>query len=243
MGISLTKRPLPTPPGTLKRVRALFAASVVLLLVGSAFTPASLEKHVEAASNEQSETMAARDIKAVLSPKGTLQDDIYYLRGQIAGLYLVYGQLVNTFGSDAERAGFKKAFTNMEATAKKSLDSLDTKEGRRDFINGIAESYKKVAAAIEEPSKKPAPKMKAPAPKPERVRPSTKERAQNEEVSCRGDLQCWGDKHSFGATRSCQRVIEQLAQYDYEWTGRMGVQVQEDGMERPKSWNRDVFRG
>ncbi len=33
-----------------------------------------------------------------------------------------------------------------------------------------------------------------------------------------GDLQYWGDKHSLRATRPCQRVIEQLAKYDYEWT-------------------------
>ena len=50
-----------------------------------------------------------------------------------------------------------------------------------------------------------------------------KKKPLSEEAACRVDLQCWGDKHSLRATRPCQRVIEQLAQYDYEWTDGWGV--------------------
>ena len=44
------------------------------------------------------------------------------------------------------------------------------------------------------------------------------EKAQSEEIACRFDLQCWGDKHSLRAERPCQLAIENLALYDYEWT-------------------------
>ncbi len=49
-----------------------------------------------------------------------------------------------------------------------------------------------------------------------------KEQTRSDEVACRADLQCWGDKHSLRATRPCQLVIEQLARYDYEWTDGWG---------------------
>ena len=35
---------------------------------------------------------------------------------------------------------------------------------------------------------------------------------------CRKDIQCWGDKYSFGATASCKKVIPTLAKYTHEWT-------------------------
>ena len=44
------------------------------------------------------------------------------------------------------------------------------------------------------------------------------EKAQSEEIACRFDLQCWGDKHNLRAARPCQLAIENLALYDYEWT-------------------------
>ena len=49
---------------------------------------------------------------AVLAPKGTLQDDIYYLRGQIAALYIIYGRFINLSTSDTERASLKKDLDN-----------------------------------------------------------------------------------------------------------------------------------
>ena len=39
-----------------------------------------------------------------------------------------------------------------------------------------------------------------------------------EEVVCRQDLQCWGDKHALAATITCERLIESLAKYAYKWT-------------------------
>ena len=44
------------------------------------------------------------------------------------------------------------------------------------------------------------------------------EKAQSEEIACRFDLQCWGDRHSLRSARPCQLAIENLALYDYEWT-------------------------
>lgn len=41
---------------------------------------------------------------------------------------------------------------------------------------------------------------------------------QHEDMTCRMDLQCWGDKHSLEATFACQDHIESLALYTHEWT-------------------------
>ena len=68
--------------------------------------------HESSATNIPSEAVAARDVTAVLAPKGTLQDDIYYLRGQIAALYILYGRFINLSTSDTERASLKKDLDN-----------------------------------------------------------------------------------------------------------------------------------
>ena len=68
--------------------------------------------HESSATNIPSEAVAARDVTAVLAPKGTLQDDIYYLRGQIAALYIIYGRFINLSTSDTERASLKKDLDN-----------------------------------------------------------------------------------------------------------------------------------
>ena len=39
-----------------------------------------------------------------------------------------------------------------------------------------------------------------------------------EELACRQDLQCWGEKHILRATFACEPLIEKIALYDYEWT-------------------------
>lgn len=44
------------------------------------------------------------------------------------------------------------------------------------------------------------------------------EKEAGEELACRQDLQCWGDKHSLKAIFACQPLIESSAKYDYEWT-------------------------
>ena len=41
---------------------------------------------------------------------------------------------------------------------------------------------------------------------------------QQEDMTCRMDLQCWGDEHSLEATFACQSHIESLALYTHEWT-------------------------
>ena len=61
-------------------------------------------------------------------------------------------------------------------------------------------------------------KMELPADVRTKGELTEEEKAQSEEVACRFDLQCWGDKHSLRATRPCQLAIENLALYDYEWT-------------------------
>ena len=38
------------------------------------------------------------------------------------------------------------------------------------------------------------------------------------EQACRWDLQCWGDKNSVDATLACERRIEDIGLYGYEWT-------------------------
>ncbi|MEX2630043.1 MAG: hypothetical protein WD341_08905 [Tistlia sp.] len=37
------------------------------------------------------------------------------------------------------------------------------------------------------------------------------------EATCRADLQCWGDKHSYKATVACEPAVERLAQYTSRW--------------------------
>ena len=41
---------------------------------------------------------------------------------------------------------------------------------------------------------------------------------QREDMTCRMDLQCWGDKHSLEATFACQGYVESLALHTHEWT-------------------------
>ena len=48
-----------------------------------------------------------------------------------------------------------------------------------------------------------------------------------EELRCRQDLQCWGDKHAFKATLVCEPMIEQRALHGYEWTdGWFGAKLE-----------------
>ena len=44
------------------------------------------------------------------------------------------------------------------------------------------------------------------------------ERRLAEERACRADIQCWGDKHLMSAAIACQKHIENLANYSFEWT-------------------------
>ena len=70
-----------------------------------------------------------------------------------------------------------------------------------------------------------------------------KEQARSKEAACRADLQCWGDKHSLRATRPCQRAIEALARYDYEWTdGWSGAKFDQFGWKK-RSAGTLVFYG
>ncbi len=39
-----------------------------------------------------------------------------------------------------------------------------------------------------------------------------------DEKACQASLQCWGDKHSIAASVICPDFVEQLANYDSEWT-------------------------
>ena len=61
-------------------------------------------------------------------------------------------------------------------------------------------------------------KMELPADVRTKGELTEEEKAQSEEIACRFDLQCWGDKYSLRAARPCQLAIENLALYDYEWT-------------------------
>lgn len=45
-------------------------------------------------------------------------------------------------------------------------------------------------------------------------------RAENlaEEQKCKKDLQCWADRKSISAAVRCQKPVESMAKYDFEWT-------------------------
>ncbi len=58
----------------------------------------------------------------------------------------------------------------------------------------------------------PPPKALPPPPKPQ-LAP-----AQDSELICRHDLQCWGDKHSGSAGVYCKSDVEALAKYTSRWT-------------------------
>ena len=47
---------------------------------------------------------------------------------------------------------------------------------------------------------------------------SEAERKKAEDVVCRHNLQCWGNKHHVNATVTCQYIIEGMARYAHEWT-------------------------
>ncbi len=53
----------------------------------------------------------------------------------------------------------------------------------------------------------------------------TPEQIAAEELACKQDLQCWGEKHSIAASVRCDSYVEKLAKYSFEWT---------DGMLEPK---------
>lgn len=44
------------------------------------------------------------------------------------------------------------------------------------------------------------------------------EAKRQEELRCRGDLQCWGDKNSAKGTSACRPHVERLAKFSFEWT-------------------------
>ncbi|MDE2788832.1 MAG: hypothetical protein OXI81_00185 [Paracoccaceae bacterium] len=57
--------------------------------------------------------------------------------------------------------------------------------------------------------------------------PTEAEMESSEDVACRQDLQCWGDKHALAATFACQPLIESLAKYAYRWTdGWLGAKLE-----------------
>lgn len=52
----------------------------------------------------------------------------------------------------------------------------------------------------------------------ERIRAETKQR-RVEDAKCRRELSCWGEKATSAVTTlTCERFVERMAQYDYEWT-------------------------
>ncbi len=55
--------------------------------------------------------------------------------------------------------------------------------------------------------------------------PETETADRTAESQCRGDLSCWGDRHSIRAGVTCEDYIERLAKYSHEWT---------DGILEPK---------
>ena len=49
-------------------------------------------------------------------------------------------------------------------------------------------------------------------------KPTEEETEAGENIACRRDLQCWGDRHQLSATAVCEPLIERMAKYTYEWT-------------------------
>ena len=48
-----------------------------------------------------------------------------------------------------------------------------------------------------------------------------------EDVICRNDLQCWGEKHALRATFVCEPLIESFAKYAHNWTdGWFGAKLE-----------------
>ena len=57
--------------------------------------------------------------------------------------------------------------------------------------------------------------------------PTEDDREAAEDIICRQDLQCWGDKNALAATFACEPLIESMARYDYKWTdGWLGVKLE-----------------
>lgn len=59
----------------------------------------------------------------------------------------------------------------------------------------------------------------------EKVQAETQDKKKTEDEICRKDITCWAETKFFSASSACQKQIERLAQYDFEWT---------DGMLEPK---------
>lgn len=58
----------------------------------------------------------------------------------------------------------------------------------------------------------------------ERVAAAEAEAAAAEDAACRGELSCWAEEHLIDASVVCDGAVENLANYDFEWTdGFLGM--------------------
>ena len=131
------------------------------------------------------------------------------------GLDYVFSKGTETEFTKEVRGRFALAFTS------KSGESKHHETDREALLQHLAEQFDATPEEIDATIKETfvAFMKKEDVEIPERLRKKgalTDE--QREELKCRMDLQCWGDKHSLRATFACQGHIERLAKYAHEWT-------------------------
>lgn len=144
----------------------------------------------------------------------------------VAGLVVSIWLFGNAMDEDARQAGFqnaseKNAFEKSGAT---DLAAWRTQVADEKILADKAAAKQKAeadAAAAEIATEKARLEEEAGRHKAE-AEIAAKE---TEAATCKGDLQCWGDKHLLAATLDCRPLVERLARLDFQWT---------DGILEPK---------
>jgi len=80
-------------------------------------------------------------------------------------------------------------------------EELALRESQKENARVSQERYDRAMKKIAEQQKETEKKMK-----------------EMEDVKCRADLQCWGDKNAGAASRKCRELVEKHAKYQFEWT-------------------------
>ncbi|MBS1167322.1 MAG: hypothetical protein H6R00_3347, partial [Proteobacteria bacterium] len=143
----------------------------------------------------------------------------------MAGLVVSVWQFGKALNDDARQAGFldaaeKTAFqksgaTDLAAWRTQIADEKIHAEEATAKQRAAADAAAAMITAEKARSKEEAARKMAEAEAASRaVEVAAKEA---EAAACKGDLQCWGDKHLFAATAACKPSVERLARLDFQW--------------------------
>lgn len=171
--------------------------------------------------------LIALPVAAIMAIWRTRRQKAKLLAGiAVVGLVVSVWQFGKAVDDDARQAGFRDA---TEKTAYEKSGATDLAAWRTQIAD---EKILAEAAAAKQKAEADAATAALAAEKARSEAEAARQKAEAEvsakEVegaACKGDLQCWGDKHLLAATFDCQPLVERLARLDFQWT---------DGILEPK---------